>query len=281
MVTISIDPDTCRRDGICVQVCPDAVFVRTDQESVPDPVHSELCISCGQCVAACPHDAITHSEFSEALIRTIGKADKPSYAQLMQLLQHRRSQRFFSGRPVKEEPIRQIIEAARFAPSALNAQSTKYLVVQDVVLLTAISENAAEYLKALIADLRKTHSETELSRDHAFTVISRKVSEVQDGSDLFLHSASALLIFYSEKHASMAGINANLAIQNAALAAETLGLGAFYPGFVLFAIRHDPKFKTMLGIPDDHEIHGCLGLGYPQITFKKWIERKPADISWR
>ena len=281
MVTISINPDTCKHDGICVEVCPDAVFVQADRESVPDPAHPDLCISCGQCVAVCPHDAITHSAFPEGSIRDIGTADKTSYGQLMELLQHRRSQRFFSGRPVKEEPIRQIIEAARYAPSALNAQSTKYLVIQDVVLLTAISENAGESLKAMIAGLRKNHSETELSQDHAFNVILRKVSEVRDGRDLFLHSASALLVFYAEKHASMGGISANLAIQNAALAAETLGIGAFYPGFVLFALRHDPKFKTMLGIPDDHEIHGCLALGYPHIAFKKWIERKPADVSWR
>jgi nitroreductase len=79
----------------------------------------------------------------------------------------------------------------------------------------------------------------------------------------------------------MAGISASLAVQKAALAAETLNIGAFYAGFVLFAIRHDPSFRKYLGIPDDHEVHGALALGYPKLKFKKWIERKPADVTWR
>jgi nitroreductase/NAD-dependent dihydropyrimidine dehydrogenase PreA subunit len=281
MIQISIDPDACSHDGICVQICPDAVFVQKAENEVPDPAHPDLCISCGQCVAVCPHNAITHSGFPAGSIHERGSADNLSYEQLMTLLQHRRSQRYFTDRPIKEEPIRQVIEAARYAPSALNLQSTRFLVVRDVILMTAISENTSEYLKALIADLRKSHSESELTKDHSFNVISRKVSETVDGRDLFLHNASALIVFYAEKHASMGGISANLAIQNAALAAETLGLGAFFPGFVLFAIRHDPGIKELLGISDEHEIHGCLALGYPRIRFNKWIERKPAQINWK
>ena len=281
MVAITIDPDACRRDGICIEVCPDAVFVQEGKGTVPDPRHLDLCISCGQCVAICPHDAITHSAFPEGTILPISEAGKTTYGQFMELLRHRRSQRFFSEKPLGEEPIRQIIEAARFSPSALNAQSTKYLVIRDVVLLTALSEQTAEFLKALIADLRKKHTETELEKDHAFTVLSQKASEILDGRDLYLHSAAALVVFYSDKNASMGGISANLAIQNAAIAAETLGIGAFYPGFVLFAMRHDPTFRSLLGISEDHIVHGCLALGYPRIRFGKWIERKPAEITWK
>lgn len=282
MVTISIDPKTCKHDGICVQVCPELVFVQKDTTSVPEPLHDNLCISCGQCVAICPHDAITHSDFPKGAIKKIKAGTSPSFDQLMRLLKNRRSQRFFSGRPVREKEIQKIIEAARYAPSALNSQSTKYLVIQDVVLLTEISENAAEFLKKTIEELRKTHKKEELEQDHAFNVIAKKVSEVQaGGEDVFLHNASAIILFYADRQASMGGINANLALQNALLAAETLGVGAFYSGFVLFAIRHNPEFKKILKIPDTCEIHAALALGYPKVKFKKWIERNPADITWR
>jgi nitroreductase/NAD-dependent dihydropyrimidine dehydrogenase PreA subunit len=282
MVTISIDPEICKRDGICVQVCPERVFVQNDEKSVPEPLHDSLCISCGQCIAACPHDAITHNDFPKGTVRTIKKGATPSYEQLLRLLHNRRSQRHFSGRPVRQKEIGQIIDAARYAPSALNAQSTKYLVIQDVVLLTEISQNAAEFLEGMIEELRKDHKKADLENDHAFNVIAKKVSEVQGGGeDVFLHNASALVLFYADRHASMGGINATLAVQNALLAAETLGIGAFYSGFVLFAIHHDPKLKKILKIPDDCEVHGALALGYPVIKFKKWIERHPADITWR
>jgi len=282
MFTISIDPEICKHDGICVQVCPETVFVQNDKNSVPEPLHDNLCISCGQCIAICPHDAITHSDFPKGTIRTIKKGATPSFEQLMRLLHNRRSQRYFSSRPVREKEIQKIIEAARYAPTALNSQSTRYLVIQDVVLLTEISENAAEFLKGTIEELRKTHKKAELEQDHAFNVIVKKVSEVQGkGEDVFLHNASALVLFYADRHASMGGINANLAIQNALLAAETLGIGAFYSGFVLFAIHHNPELKKILKIPDDCEVHGALALGYPKIKFKKWIERNPADVAWR
>jgi len=282
MVTISIDPETCKHEGICVQVCPELVFVQKDNTTVPEPLHDTLCISCGQCVAICPHDAITHSEFPKGTIKKIKAGAALSFDQLMRLLKNRRSQRSFSGRPVREKEIQKILEAARYAPSALNSQSTKYLVIQDVVLLTEISENAALFLERTIEELRKIHNKEDLEQDHAFNVIVKKVSEVQaGGEDVLLHNASAIIIFYADKHASMGGINANLAVQNALLAAETLGIGAFYSGFVLFAIRHDPEFKKILKIPDTCEIHAALALGYPKVKFKKWIERKPAEITWR
>ena len=206
MFTISIDPGICKHDGICVQVCPETVFVQNDKNSVPEPLHNNLCISCGQCIAICPHDAITHSDFPKGTIRTIKKGATPSFEQLMRLLHNRRSQRYFSSRPVREKEIQKIIEAARYAPSALNSQSTRYLVIQDVVLLTEISENAAEFLKGTIEELRKTHKKAELEQDHAFNVIVKKVSEVLGkGEDVFLHNASALILFYADRHASMAG----------------------------------------------------------------------------
>jgi len=281
MVKITIDPEACKHDGICVRICPDAVFVQKEKDAVPEPLRSDLCISCGQCVAICPHDAITHSEFPAGSIHEIQQQTTPTYGQLMALLHTRRACRSFQDEPVKKEHIRQIIEAARFAPSALNAQSTRYLVIQDVLMLTEISDRTNAFLVAMVESLRKANPDSELEKDHAYNVIKMKISEVGYGTDVYLHNAPALIIFHADRHASMGGISASLAVENAALAAETLGIGAFYSGFVLFAIRHDPSFKKLLGVPDSHEVHGALALGYPKLKFRKWIERRPAQITWK
>ena len=281
MVTISIDPEICKHDGLCVQVCPEAVFVQKDKEAPPDPVQHDLCISCGQCVAICPHGALSHSGYPEGTVRQTEKDLVPSYEQLMALLKYRRSYRSFKDKPVKETVIRQIIDAARYAPTAYNAQSTKYLVVQDILLLTQITESTADFLEKMIAGLLENHDKAVLLEDNSFTIANRIVSEVRNGNDMILHNAPALLLFHADKQAGMGGINANLAIQNAAIAAETLGVGAFYTGYVLFACRENQEFTKMLGIPENHEVHGGLALGYPKIKFRKWIERKPADILWR
>lgn len=282
MVTISINPELCKHDAICVHVCPESVFIQHDKDSVPEIVAQDLCISCGQCVAICPGGAISHNDFPEGWIHDIETDAKPSYEQLMAILRYRRSQRFFKDKTVDKDLINKIIEAARYAPSALNSQSTKYLVIQDVLFLTEIAETTTDVLKGIIDNLRKTHAEADLVRDHSFKVISQKIDEIRDmGDDIFLHNASTLLLFYADKNESMGAINANLAVQNALLAAEALGIGAFYTGFVFFAIRHDPEFKKIFNLPENHEIFASIALGYPQVKFRKWIERKPADIVWR
>lgn len=51
MVSIAIDQGRCAKDGICAHVCPAAIFVQQGKLTVPDLVHQERCISCGQCVS--------------------------------------------------------------------------------------------------------------------------------------------------------------------------------------------------------------------------------------
>ena len=281
MVTISINPKLCKHDAICVHVCPESVFIQRDNESVPEPVRQDLCISCGQCVAVCPHGALTHSEFVTGSIQNIEPDKSLSYDQLITLIRNRRSHRYFNSHPVDAAIIRQIIEAAIYAPTAFNSQSTKYMVIQDILLLTQITESIADSLEEIINQLRKNNDETVLQKDRSFPILTQIVSEVRNGNDMILHNAPVLLLFYGDINAGMGGINANIAIQNAALAAESLGVGAFYTGYVLFACRQDPGINELLKIPKNHEIYGGLALGYPKIRFKKWITRNPPDIIWR
>ena len=78
----------------------------------------------------------------------------------------------------------------------------------------------------------------------------------------------------------MARTNANLAVQNAALAAEALGLGCFYVGFIVIASNRDKSLARFLSLPETHEIYGALAMGYPRLKFNTWPERHPAKITW-
>jgi nitroreductase len=77
-----------------------------------------------------------------------------------------------------------------------------------------------------------------------------------------------------------ASINANLTLHNAALAAEALGLGCFYTGFVVIASNRDKSLARLLSLPETHEIYGALAMGYPRLKFKAWPERNPAKVTW-
>ena len=281
MVTISIDPELCQHDGFCVAVCPEAVFLKKDKDAVPVPVHQDLCISCGQCAAVCPHEALSLSTYPKGWL-TDNKADSmPSYEQVIALMRNRRSHRVFMNKPIEKDVIQKIIDAARYAPTAFNSQGTKYLVIQDIIMLTHVTESTADFMERMLAHVADSHEKEALQKDLSYPIGARIVSEVRSGNDMILHNAPVLLLFYADKHDGMGGIDANLVIQNAALAAEALGIGAFYTAYVLFACRQDPELSKTLGIPEGHEVHGGLALGYPKVKFRKWIERKPANITWR
>ena len=95
-----------------------------------------------------------------------------------------------------------------------------------------------------------------------------------------MRDAPVLILFHADDRIPMADANAQLAIQNAALMVHALGLGAVYTGLLTDVSHRDKSIGRMLGLPEHHRICGGLALGYPRYQFKKWVERRPAKVTW-
>ena len=106
------------------------------------------------------------------------------------------------------------------------------------------------------------------------------VSLFNSGTDFILHKAPVLLLFCADSAGGFPDVNANLALQNGTLAAEALGLGCFYAGFVTRACMRGDSIARLVSLPDTHKIYGVLAMGYPRLKFRKWPERKPARVTW-
>jgi nitroreductase len=237
----------------------------------------------------CPSGAIRQVDCPPENIHPVQKNLIPSYEQVREMIVSRRSTRAFQKRPVEKEIIEKVIDSARFAPSAKNSQSTRFIVIQDKTLLRAIASGTAKWLGKAAKKLknpvwRKLYllraaqdTETVARWVGQFELILEKMHQ---DIDLVLFEAPVLLLFHADSTVRFANENANLSLQNAAIAASSLGLGNFYTGYVVLACNNDKTIPKLLGLSGKHKIYGGLTLGYPEITFSKWIDRKPAEIAW-
>ena len=289
MSKITIDDVLCKKCGLCTLLCPESIFIQ-ENGSVPKLSQIEACISCGQCVAACPVEAISHKDFPKGSLMPVNKKIVPTVEQVLEMLRARRSIRVFDDKPVERELIEKIIEGARFAPSAHNLQSTKFIVVQDIATLERIKESVVSSLEKTMKLLRNP-----LTRGLAFLKIGRTMTKIalellpslemlvdttRNEKDMILFNAPCLILFHAEDSALFAEVNANLALQNASLVSHALGLGSMYSGLIVRVAHVDRSISELLSIPDNHQIYAALTLGYPKIKYKYWIERKTPRVRW-
>jgi len=289
MAEINIDQTKCTNCGGCYELCPSGVFARESDESNPEPTFPRWCISCGQCVSICPVKAVEHSEYPTGTITRVSAKSLPSVSQAKQLLKHRRSIRSFSDKPVEKETLEELIEAARFAPSSTNTQSTEYIVIQDGEILARISELTVLFLEDVIRRFESRMSKVMLafvsgpSERSAARMIPgfKRISEMyRSGHDPILRNGPSLIIFHGRKSVAMSDANAHLALHNSALMANAMGLGCFYVGFVVAACKRDNKIPELLEIPARNRVFGALVVGWPKFKHKNWIQRRVARVKW-
>ena len=151
MLKITIDTDACKKDGLCAMACTFGIFQQEEKGTIPkiDNVMLGKCYRCGHCVAICPQEAILHSHFPKGTVNPIKLENLPSYDQVMELIRSRRSKRLFKDTPVERDLLEKVLEAARFAPSQHNNQSTEFAVIQDKKIIREITVLTAEGIRKL------------------------------------------------------------------------------------------------------------------------------------
>lgn len=274
----------CVRCGRCVRVCPSQIFAREEPGGAIVLHKPENCIVCGHCVAACPAGAIDHECFPPERVHAFDRQALPSPEQVELLLAARRSNRALSQRPVPQEWLDRIIAAADRAPTASNARELGYTLVIDPSLLRQVSEYTLGVFRRLERML--THPLVRpwlkplLPRVYRYVpVFARLRRDYAEGRDRILRGATALLFIHAPKDNRFAAEDANLACQNAALMAESLGVSQIYMGFVLTAIRQDrrKRLNRMLGL-EERRICAILALGMPEFHYPNYIDRTPAGV---
>lgn len=168
----------------------------------------------------------------------------------------RRSVRSFIDREVPDEIIQEIVKAGSFAPSAVNKQPWRFVVVKNKGIISKYEERARNDFVEMYRD----------SNDSDMAGLVQFMSK--PNTDIF-YGAPVLILVFSAPDA--VGINdCSLAAENMMLAAWSLGIGSCWIGLAR-ALGEDAGFLEEIGIPDGHKLVAPLIFGYPA----KKVHRAP------
>ena len=224
-VQINIDTASCIRCGKCVKVCP--AWIMT-QAKPGDPIglrNIDSCIVCGHCAAVCPTGSVRHSSFPPDKIHPIDRNGLPSPEQVLLLCKARRSNRALSDRPVPQEAIDRILEAAHRAPTASNRQEVSFTVITDPAILDKIIRFTLDTFAGIARKLENPLVKPILKRlrpefYNYLPAFKRLIAEYDKGNDLILREAKTLLLIHTPYANRFGAADANLAYQNGSLMAE-------------------------------------------------------------
>jgi nitroreductase len=166
-------------------------------------------------------------------------------SETLKTIRERRSVRSFSGEPVTREETEALLEAACWAPSAMNAQAVH---VTAVCGLPRIGE--------LDAALKAASAKPGFDRYKGYVG--------GPGYSINFRGATLFLIAGADRTKSFCPVeDASLALGNMLLAAHALGLGAVWIN-QLGPVCDEPGFRkalTGLGFPESHVVVGCAAVG--------------------
>lgn len=176
-------------------------------------------------------------------------------------LLERRTCRSFTDKQLSDETINTILEAGRYAATALGIQPQRFIVVQNAQVLTKLVDAAKRFFGQM---------QDERSRQRA-----------ADPSYDTYYAAPTVIFTISEASAKFGEVDCANSMQNMALAAHSLGVGSCYIASCRMAFMGDDaaEMAKLLGIPEGYRVHFALALGYPAGPAAAAAARKD-NVSW-
>lgn len=178
---------------------------------------------------------------------------------ILDAIHKRRATRSYLPKTVDEGVVRQLLDAAIQAPSARNLQPWSFVIVQDMTLLKAISEQAKRML------MRDAHWSRELPLD-------------DPKFDIFYGAGTLIVVCAKEEGFSPVG-DSYMAGQNLMLAACDMGLATCPIGLARDVLQL-PEMQERLGIPAGEQPVLPIVVGYPAAVSPRIERAAPRINSW-
>jgi nitroreductase/NAD-dependent dihydropyrimidine dehydrogenase PreA subunit len=269
-----VDETKCKRDGICAAECPRRIIDLEGGEGYPTiaPENEDYCMICGHCVAVCPNGAMSLAKMPIETCTEIAKDFLPSWEQIRHFLRFRRSIRLYKEEEVDRRTIEQLIEVARYAPTASNSQTLHWTVITGRMRLSELSKMAVDWMRGAIAAQPKSP---------IALYFTRVVIGWDMGYDGILRTAPNLIIASAPKEASNGLVDCAIALTYLELAALSMGLGTCWAGLLQAAMLNSPALVKKIDLPEGHTAHYPMMIGYPKLNYYRLPERNQPHIHWK
>lgn len=161
----------------------------------------------------------------------------------LQVIRQRRSIRKFQDTPVPDDVTNAILETGKLAPCAINRQERHFTVITSREMLADISRES----KAVAVGLKNRYLSL-MAQSENYHVF---------------HHAPLVILVSALAGASHVESDCAAAIQNMALAAESLGYGSCWVNMALFLFDgpQDTRYREKLGLPEGYRPYGSLAVG--------------------
>jgi len=169
--------------------------------------------------------------------------------EVLQNIISRRSVRDFKEEQIKDEELKLILEAGRYAPSGMNKQSWQFTVVQN-----------KEKIELLAKVVREA-----LGRDAGYN----------------FYAPPTIIMLSNEEDNTNGLADCACALENIFLMANSLGVGSCWINQLKTICDREEvrEVLTSFGIPENHIVWGMAAIGYPNSS-PKVHERKDGVIKF-
>ncbi len=159
-------------------------------------------------------------------------------------IEERSSIRAYKDEKLTKEAIEILKKAVLSAPTARDRQALRYLFVTDPDILARVDERIFHYCDS---DMRKNMEERQ--------------------ADSFFYGAP-LSVFIISKDSAWADLDAGIAVQTLAIAAQSMGLSSVILGMPRLAFKEDDpaNCRQALGFREDERFCVAIAIGHGAMT---------------
>jgi nitroreductase len=203
----------------------------------------------------------------------------------------RRSVRYYKKKQVPEYLLRRILETGRFAPSAGNAQTWKFIVVQDREMIDEMTADIVDVCKKVKKYFDYLAPGSENKKWRADLMMKLRTGEfhpipfgamkmIAEGKLGVWHGAPTVIMMLGDSRTpGDPAIDVGIAGQNMVLSAHSYGLGTCWVSFCK-PLAMNPKWKKRLGIRSPYKLYTSIGVGYPRGNPDGYVPRETQAIDW-